>query len=89
DQEDPAYKLLRMALRGEGIDCWDPGSMKVGRNLGAQLRAAIEECSVCVFLATQNSVKSNWCLAELGAFWGARKPVIVYLADTAVSVSFR
>ncbi len=45
------------------------------------LQTAIEECEVCVFLATKRSLDSRWCMAELGAFWGSKKNVIVYLAD--------
>src|SRR5262249_27100193 len=39
----------------------------------------------CVFLATKRSVDSKWCMAELGAFWGARKQVIAFVADPDVS----
>lgn len=42
---------------------------------------------MCVFLATTHSLESRWCLAELGAFWGAGKKVIVYLADPAIDQS--
>jgi hypothetical protein len=47
-----------------------------------------------VFIATPASVKSSWCQAELGAFWGAGKPIIPYVqagvsdADLPVSVQF-
>jgi CheY-like chemotaxis protein len=49
-----------------------------------QLRQAIGSCSVCIFVATHQSVTSSWCGAELGAFWGADIPVIVYLADSSL-----
>jgi hypothetical protein len=54
-------------------------------SLRDQLRQAVDESSVCVFVATQPSLKSSWCGAELGAFWGAGKPVIVYLAEASPS----
>ena len=59
--------------------------MKPGRSLSEQLREAIIQCDLCIFIATHNSVKSNWCSAELGAFWGIGKPVIIYLADTSLN----
>jgi hypothetical protein len=33
------------------------------------------------FIATANSLKSGWCPAEIGAFWGLGRPVVMYLAD--------
>ena len=44
----------------------------------------MEHCSVCIFVATHRALKSSWCGAELGAFWGAGKPIIVYLADSSL-----
>ncbi len=59
--------------------------MRGGESLRDQLREAIETCDVCIFLATKQSTPSSWCSAELGAFWGARKKVIVYIADATLS----
>jgi thioesterase domain-containing protein len=58
--------------------------MLAGRPLSDQLRNAIQDCDACVFIATRRSVKAPWCLAELGAFWGARKLVVVYVAEPDV-----
>ena len=70
-------KLLDVA----GVAWWDPGTMEQGTPLRDQLRRAIEECPVCVFLATRRAIASEWCRAELGAFWGAGKPVIMLVRD--------
>jgi hypothetical protein len=43
-----------------------------------RLREEIERSQICVWLLTENSIRSRWCLPELGAFWVARKPVIIY-----------
>lgn len=40
---------------------------------------------MCIFVATHRALESSWCGTELGAFWGAGKPVIVYLADSSLS----
>jgi hypothetical protein len=37
-----------------------------------------------VFIATRTSVSSPWCSAELGAFWGAKKRVLIFLADDSL-----
>jgi CheY-like chemotaxis protein len=67
------------------VPYWKPTEIKAGASLRGQLRQAIGSCSVCVFVATHNSVASSWCGAEIGAFWGADIPVIVYLADSSLS----
>jgi hypothetical protein len=55
--------------------------MSLGESLADQLQRAIRDCEVCVFLATRRSIESPWCLAELGAFWGAGKKVLLFMAD--------
>ena len=54
------------------------------RPLAEQLRESIRDCEACVFVATHNSVSSTWCAAELGAFWGAGKNVMIYVADSSL-----
>ncbi len=48
------------------------------------LRQAVEKCDACIFIAMHRALESSWCGAELGAFWKARKPVVVYLADSSL-----
>lgn len=81
------YSSLCLALDKSGVLRRDVSRLSLGKPLAEGLRAAIEECDVCVFLATARSLESRWCLAELGAFWGAGKKVIVYLADPAIDES--
>jgi hypothetical protein len=80
-----AYKSFCLALKGRGVEYWDPSTMIPGRPLAQQLKAAIQECEACVFIATRRSINAKWCLAELGAFWGAGKLVVVYVADPGIS----
>jgi hypothetical protein len=69
------------ALEHNGITLWKPDETATGQALSEELRSVVESCVVCVFLATRNSLASARCQAEMGAFWGAGKPVIVYLDD--------
>lgn len=78
------FSALRAGLTGQGVNVWDPASMGAGASLSEQLREAIGSCQVCIFLATQSSIQSAWCMAELGAFWGAGKRVIVFIMDPAI-----
>ena len=72
---------LDSALSAEEISRWDPRTMSAGDSLAGQLRHAIDVCDVCVSIATRRSTESPWCQAELGAFWGAGKRVLLYIAD--------
>lgn len=47
-------------------------------SISDRLRDEIERCDGCVWLLTENSLVSRWCAVEVGAFWGAKKPVVVY-----------
>ena len=84
-QDEAVYSNFCLALDGSGVKRWDQETMAVGQSLADQLREAIRICDACVFLATKRSVESKWCMAELGAFWGAGKHVIVFLADPDIS----
>ena len=84
-QDEAAYSNFCLTLDGAGVERWDPAKMDIGQSLADQLREAIRICDACVFLATKRSVDSKWCMAELGAFWGAGKQVIGFLADPDIS----
>ncbi len=83
-EDAPVYRALCLALKGERIPYWKAEAMEAGGSLTDQLREAINRCDVCIFLATRYSVESKWCLAEVGAFWGAGKRVIVFLAESGI-----
>lgn len=51
------------------------------------MRRHVNACDACIFLCTASSLSSQWCQAELGAFWGAGKPVVVCLVDRSVDES--
>jgi len=72
------------ALDERSVAYWNPGEVQPGSSLREQLRAAIERCDVCIFIATRKSIESSWCGAELGAFWGTGRPIIVYVAESSI-----
>ena len=84
-QDEAVYSNFCLALDGKGIERWDQQTMAVGQSLADQLREAIRVCDACVFLATRRSIDSRWCMAELGAFWGAGKHVMIFLTDPEIS----
>lgn len=82
--DQPEFENVTDWLDRLNIPYWKPAEIKSSASLRGQLRQAISSCSVCIFVATHKSVTSSWCGAELGAFWGAGAPVIVYLADSSL-----
>jgi CheY-like chemotaxis protein len=83
-ENKPEFDNISDALAQAGVPYWNPDKVKPGSSLRDQLRQAVEKCCLCIFIATHRALKSSWCGAELGAFWGAGKPVIVYLADSSL-----
>lgn len=66
------------------VEHWtDRGRLTVGLGLREQIRRGLRTCEVCLFVATPTSLASPWCLLEVGAFWGAGKPVVCFLANGA------
>lgn len=80
-EDEASYSALCLALDGAKISRYNVAAIVPSLPLADQLRAVIDKCEVCIFVATRRSLLSRWCLAELGAFWGAGKRTIVYLCD--------
>src|SRR5262245_22402502 len=81
----PEFENLVGALTRENVPYWNPADIRSGVSLRERLRSAVAQCEVCIFIATHQAADSGWCSAEMGAFWGAGKPVIVYLADSSLA----
>ncbi len=87
DKDRAIYQTLCMALDAKKVSRWDVAAMLPGESLSDQLRQSINECHLCVFVATRRSLESQWCLAELGAFWGSGKTVILFMVDPELDES--
>lgn len=85
-KDETLLKMLQGWLNKEEITYWDSAKMLAGTSLSDQLIHGIKESDVCIFIATQNSINSSeWCKAELGAFWSASKKVIIFVGDDKVN----
>lgn len=84
-ENKPEFENVTDALELRDVAFWNPAEIRPGASLREQLRAAVERCSLCIFVATRKSIGSSWCGAELGAFWGAGKPIVVYLAESSLT----
>jgi CheY-like chemotaxis protein len=80
----PEFENVAEWLDQVDVEYWKPSEIRSADSLRNQLRTAVGRCSVCIFIATHRSVQSSWCGAELGAFWGAGIPIIVYLAEASL-----
>lgn len=83
-ENKPEFENITDALQLRSVPFWNPAEIRPGASLREQLRAAVDRCKLCIFIASRQSVDSSWCGAELGAFWGAGKPIIVYLAEPSL-----
>ncbi|MEZ5935727.1 MAG: TIR domain-containing protein [Alphaproteobacteria bacterium] len=84
-ENKPEFENIGDALDQRSIPYWNPSEMKAASSLRGQLRSAVDKCGVCIFIATRHSINSSWCGAELGAFWGAGKPIITYVAEPSLA----
>lgn len=84
-ENKPEFDNIAYALSQRSVPYWNPSDVRAGASLREELRRAVEKCGVCIFIATKHAVESSWCGAELGAFWGTGKPIIVYLAEASLS----
>jgi hypothetical protein len=82
-KDEASYTSLCLALESANLPYWKQ-NLKAGAPLKDQLRDAISKCDVCIFVATRGSVTSQWCLNEIGAFWGAGKRIILYAANADI-----
>lgn len=76
--------LVTGLVEAWGFHVWRTSELIAGEQLANGLKTAIDEADVCIFIATPRSIESGWCMAELGAFWGAGKRVVTFLADPTV-----
>ena len=83
----PLIALLRSALnlRSEDIRCSsvDGYRLPVGASADEALRREVHDAELLIGLITPASITSVYVLFELGARWGARKPMFPLLASGA------
>ena len=89
DVAELLIELLRNALhlRSDEIRCTsvDGYRMHAGAPIDEELRAEVHDAELLVGLITPDSMRSAYVIFELGARWGAEKPMIPLLASGATS----
>jgi TIR domain len=86
---DDAFRLKDLVdrLRDEGVESWDSREIRRSGGIEGRLLRAIKESDLCIFIATQDSVASAWCMNELGAFWALDRPILVFKVENRADVS--
>ncbi|MEL6438418.1 MAG: toll/interleukin-1 receptor domain-containing protein [Cyanobacteria bacterium J06621_8] len=69
---------VKVALERNNIECWNDERIENGENFPEIIRKNIQECQSCLFFATSNSIKSEWCKMEIAAFWAVGKKLYIY-----------
>jgi hypothetical protein len=80
ESKDVAELLRDFLEHRGGIEAFwtDWEEITPGQQIVERVQEGVRESFCCVLLLNSYSVKSTWCMAEVGAFWGANKPIIVY-----------
>ena len=87
DKDHPRFKDLKKAMGVKAKPWTAETRVAPGDDLPGNIRRAIEQCCACVFLLTKDSARSAWCSAEVGAFWGVGKKVVVLKCDPDADIS--
>jgi hypothetical protein len=79
-QSKDVLALLKSYLQANGVNSiWiDKDKIQAGDNISERIKAGVRESACCILLLNKYSLDSAWCMAEVGAFWGANKSIIVY-----------
>lgn len=70
-------------LRNDDIRCTslDGYRMRAGASINETLRSEVHDAALLIGLITPSSINSAYVIFELGARWGAEKPIIPLLAS--------
>ena len=60
--------------------------MHLRENINERLKEGIRDSACCIFMLNAYSVASTWCIAEVGAFSGANKKIIMYPTEPRCEV---
>lgn len=76
------FLIACIALEKDSITCTSsPGfGLPIGAKFEDSLRLSIKKCEVFIGLVSEDSLRSIFCMMEIGAAWGREKPLKLVLA---------
>lgn len=70
------FLQMGMGIAREEIFCTSyPNALPTGEEFIKKIKEELEDCEAVIFLVTDQYLKSQFCLAELGAAWGLGKKI--------------
>jgi hypothetical protein len=83
-KDEDFARELEADLRAEGVKGFlAPLSIKPGAAWPDEIWQAIRSCRAFVLVVTAEALKSKWCLLEIGAALGLKKPIVAVLRHSA------
>jgi hypothetical protein len=83
-KDEDFARELEADLRAEGVKSFlAPLSIKPGAAWPEEIWQAIRTCRAFVLVVTAEALKSKWCLLEIGAALGLKKPIVAVLRHSA------
>lgn len=74
------FLQMGMGIAREEIFCTSyPNELPTGEAFITKIKEELENCEAVIFLITEQYLKSQFCLAELGAAWGLSKRIFPLL----------
>jgi hypothetical protein len=68
---------LQERLRSNGLTCFlAENSIGSGSRFTEAIREAVQQSRILLLLLTPNSVRSQWVMCEVGAFWVLNRPIV-------------
>ncbi|MGN0506933.1 MAG: toll/interleukin-1 receptor domain-containing protein [Lachnospiraceae bacterium] len=70
------FLQMGMGVRRDDIFCTSyPSALPTGHAFIEKIKSELQDCEAVMFIITENYLKSQFCIAELGAAWGLGKRV--------------
>lgn len=89
DEDSKIISDLKEKLTQHNITFNDLDELSANGHLSSVVKQQLDDSAMCVFVATEQSLSSTWCQAEVGAFWGSDKEVFVYRPNTTLIINER
>ena len=83
-KDEDFARELEADLRQAGVKTFlAPLAIKPASSWPDEIWQAIRRCRVFVVIVTAEAIKSKWCLLEIGAALGLKKPIVAVLRHSA------
>jgi tetratricopeptide (TPR) repeat protein len=82
--QDKVREIIE-SLRDDGEDVWWDQDLRAGQDWWGTILSTIESCQVCLFMVSEKSVQSPYCMDELRYALARNRLVLPYVMDGPVT----